>query len=60
MSEGADGVSPVAVRLKPHIVSVLGFVAKRIKEIGLVDYVALSLLLLGFVNNKVLLIFFLS
>lgn len=60
MSKGSDGVSTVAVSPKPYIIPILSFIAKRLKKIRFVYYVALSLLLLGFVNDKILLAFLLN
>ena len=60
MSKGSHGVSAVAVGPKPYIIPILSFIAERLKKIGFVYYITLSLLLLGFINNKILLAFLLS
>ena len=60
MPKGSDGVSTVAVSLESNIVPILRFITKRLKKIGFVYYITLGLLLLGLVNNKILLFFLLS
>lgn len=60
MPKGSNGIPAVAVSLEPHIVSILSFIAERLKKIGFVYYITLGLLLLGFVNDKILLAFLLS
>jgi hypothetical protein len=60
MPKGSNGIPAVAVSLKPYIVPILSFITKRLKKIRLVYYIALGLLLLSFVNNKILLAFLLS
>jgi hypothetical protein len=60
MPKGSNGIPTVAVSLESHIVPILSFITKRLKKIRLVYYITLSLLLLGFVNNKILLTFLLG